>query len=63
MCRKQKVKPHRFRWGFLIEKKRGKNGYKAHDRMFVLFLGLVLYTFAERFVIMCEKAMAERDSI
>lgn len=50
----------------MIEKKRGKNGYKAHDRMFVLFLGLVLYTFAERFVIMCEKAMdamAERDSI
>ena len=23
--------------------------------MFVLILGLVLYTFAERFVIMCEK--------
>ena len=34
--------------------------------MFVLILGLVLYTFAERFVIMCEKAMdamAERHSI
>lgn len=25
--------------------------------MFVLLLGLVLYTFAERFVIMCEKVM------
>lgn len=51
----------------MIEKKREKEWiWSMCNRTFVLILDLILYTFAERFVIMCEKVkdvMAERDSI
>ena len=65
--RKEKAKTPSISVGFLIEKKRGKEWiWSMCDRTFVLILDLILYTFAERFVIMCEKVkdvMAERDSI